>query len=74
MLRAGKGHIVSISSILGIIGTAQMSEYCLDQVDQADRLVSADYCASKAALVNLHQCLRSELDARSVQCLLLVIG
>ncbi|KAK1920816.1 hypothetical protein DB88DRAFT_468999 [Papiliotrema laurentii] len=48
LVRMKRGHIVSISSILGLVGAAQMT----------------DYCASKAALVSLHQTLRYELDSR----------
>ncbi|ORX36408.1 hypothetical protein BD324DRAFT_656836 [Kockovaella imperatae] len=48
MIRAGHGHVVSLTSVLGLVGAAQMT----------------DYCASKAALVSLHQTLRAELDAR----------
>ncbi|OCF45009.1 hypothetical protein I317_01060 [Kwoniella heveanensis CBS 569] len=48
MLRAGEGHIVTMSSVLGLVGAAQMT----------------DYCASKAALISLNQCLRFELDNR----------
>ncbi|GMK54551.1 hypothetical protein CspeluHIS016_0111370 [Cutaneotrichosporon spelunceum] len=48
MLRARRGHIVNISSVLGLIGVAQCS----------------DYCASKAATVAFHQSLRNELDYR----------
>jgi len=46
MIEAKKGHIVTMSSIMGMAGAAQMS----------------DYCASKAALLQLHNCLRQELD------------
>ncbi|GFZ42843.1 hypothetical protein JCM24511_00561 [Saitozyma sp. JCM 24511] len=48
MLARGSGHVVTMSSVLGVVGCAQMT----------------DYCASKAALVNLHQSLRFELDNR----------
>ncbi|WVR04044.1 hypothetical protein IAU60_001043 [Kwoniella sp. DSM 27419] len=48
MLRLGHGHVVTMSSVLGLVGAAQMT----------------DYCASKAALVSLNQCLRFELDNR----------
>ncbi|WVQ73872.1 hypothetical protein IAR50_003453 [Cryptococcus sp. DSM 104548] len=48
MLREGRGHVFIISSLLGIAGAAQMT----------------DYCASKAALISLHQTLRFELDNR----------
>ncbi|TFK43755.1 retinal short-chain dehydrogenase/reductase [Crucibulum laeve] len=46
MLEAKRGHIVTVSSVLGLVGTAQMS----------------DYNASKAALISLHESLRAELD------------
>ncbi|WVN90403.1 uncharacterized protein L203_105639 [Cryptococcus depauperatus CBS 7841] len=48
MLRQGAGHVVTMSSLLGIVSAAQMS----------------DYCASKAAVLSLHQTLRLELDNR----------
>nr|GAT58241.1 predicted protein [Mycena chlorophos] len=48
MLEKKKGHIVTVSSMLGAHGIAQMT----------------DYCASKAALISLHRSLRSELDKR----------
>ncbi|WWC87535.1 uncharacterized protein L201_002425 [Kwoniella dendrophila CBS 6074] len=48
LLRKGEGHIVTVSSLLGVVGAAQMT----------------DYCASKAALINLNQSLRFELDNR----------
>jgi len=48
MIAKKKGHIVTMASIMGIHGVAQMS----------------DYCASKAALINLNRSLRSELDKR----------
>ncbi|WVQ83557.1 hypothetical protein IAT38_005698 [Cryptococcus sp. DSM 104549] len=48
MIRQNAGHVVTMSSVLGLVGAAQMT----------------DYCASKAALISLHQTLRSELDTR----------
>ncbi|WRT65434.1 uncharacterized protein IL334_002377 [Kwoniella shivajii] len=48
ILKRGKGHIVTVSSVMGIVGAAQMT----------------DYCASKAALISLNQSLRFELDNR----------
>lgn len=48
MIKRGSGHVVTMSSVLGLVNTAQMT----------------DYCASKAALVSLHQSLRAELDSR----------
>jgi len=64
MFREGKGHIVTLSSILGLVGAAQMSTLPEPDVASEAKTVSADYCASKAALVNLHQSLRFELDSR----------
>jgi NAD(P)-dependent dehydrogenase (short-subunit alcohol dehydrogenase family) len=46
MVEQQTGHIVTISSVMGMVGAAQMS----------------DYCATKAALINLHESLRYELD------------
>ncbi|KAJ7044586.1 retinal short-chain dehydrogenase/reductase [Mycena alexandri] len=48
MIEKKKGHIVTVASAMGIHGVAQMT----------------DYCASKAALINLTRSLRSELDKR----------
>ncbi|KAF7332295.1 hypothetical protein MKEN_00110700 [Mycena kentingensis (nom. inval.)] len=48
MIAKKKGHIVTVASVMGIHGVAQMT----------------DYCASKAALINLNRSLRSELDKR----------
>jgi len=48
MIKEKKGHIVTVSSVLGMLGVPQLS----------------DYCASKAALISLHETLRYELDAR----------
>ncbi|KAJ7721179.1 retinal short-chain dehydrogenase/reductase [Mycena maculata] len=48
MIEKKKGHIVTMASVMGVHGVAQMT----------------DYCASKAALVNLNRSLRSELDKR----------
>jgi len=48
MIEQKTGHIVTIGSVVGMIGIAQMS----------------DYCASKAALISLHESLRYELDKR----------
>jgi len=48
MIKEKKGHIVTMSSVLGMLGIPQLS----------------DYCASKAALISLHETLRYELDAR----------
>ncbi|PAV21151.1 retinal short-chain dehydrogenase reductase [Pyrrhoderma noxium] len=48
MIKQKTGHIITVSSVLGLVGVAQM----------------ADYCASKAALVNLSESLRYELDKR----------
>ncbi|KAF9263713.1 NAD(P)-binding protein [Marasmius fiardii PR-910] len=46
MIKNNSGHVVTVSSCLGISGTAQMT----------------DYCASKAAINIMHDCLRYELD------------
>jgi len=48
LVTAKQGHVVSISSLLGRTGCAQVS----------------DYAASKAALISLHDSLRQELDYR----------
>lgn len=48
MIKEKAGHIVTVSSVMGLVGSAQIS----------------DYAASKAALVNLHESLRYELDKR----------
>ncbi|EGO02038.1 hypothetical protein SERLA73DRAFT_177744 [Serpula lacrymans var. lacrymans S7.3] len=48
MIKQKRGHIVTMSSVMGLVGSAQMT----------------DYSASKAALVSLHESLRYELDKR----------
>lgn len=48
LVAAKQGHVVTVSSLLGRAGCAQV----------------ADYAASKAALISLHDCLRQELDYR----------
>ena len=48
MLENKAGHIVTVSSVMGIVGSAQMT----------------DYCASKAASIALNDALRYELDHR----------
>ncbi|KAF8351653.1 retinal short-chain dehydrogenase reductase [Amanita rubescens] len=48
MLRRKAGHIVSMASVMGYVGAAQMT----------------DYNSSKAAIVSLHESLRYELDKR----------
>lgn len=48
IIEAKIGHVVTVSSLLGRTGCAQVS----------------DYAASKAALISLHECLRQELDYR----------
>lgn len=46
MIKQKTGHIVTVSSVMGIVGAAQMT----------------DYSASKAATKSLHESLRYELD------------
>jgi len=48
MIKQKAGHIISVASVMGLVGCAQMT----------------DYCASKAALVSLNESLRYELDKR----------
>ncbi|KAF8622123.1 hypothetical protein AX15_007256 [Amanita polypyramis BW_CC] len=48
MLKEKTGHIVSVASVMGYVGAAQM----------------VDYCASKAAIISFHESLRYELDKR----------
>jgi len=48
MIKQKEGHVVTIAYVMGLVGSAQMT----------------DYSASKAALVNLHESLRYELDKR----------
>ncbi|KAL1801592.1 hypothetical protein ACET3X_001934 [Alternaria dauci] len=62
MLREGRGTIVTVSSVLGHLGAANLSAYT----------------ASKAALLALHQSLRAELaqnpDARDIRTILVQPG
>lgn len=48
MIERKHGHIVTLASVMGLVGSAQMT----------------DYSASKAAVVNMHESLRYELDNR----------
>ncbi|KAH9999947.1 retinal short-chain dehydrogenase/reductase [Russula vinacea] len=48
MIKKKSGHIVTVASITGHAGMAQLT----------------DYCASKAAVISLHESLRYELDKR----------
>ncbi|KAF8484693.1 retinal short-chain dehydrogenase/reductase [Russula ochroleuca] len=48
MIKKKSGHIVTVASITGLAGMAQLT----------------DYCASKAAVISLHESLRYELDKR----------
>ncbi|TEB35735.1 retinal short-chain dehydrogenase/reductase [Coprinellus micaceus] len=48
IIKRKEGHVMTMSSVLGITAAAQMT----------------DYCASKAALIALNQSLRYELDHR----------
>jgi len=62
MIKEKTGHIINVSSVIGMVGVAQMT----------------DYCASKAALISLHESLRYELDHKyntpSIRTTLLVAG
>ena len=62
MLKRNSGHVVTVSSVLGLVGAAQMSERASRTATPSS--YPADYCASKAALVSLHSTLRFELDSR----------
>ncbi|KAF8663416.1 hypothetical protein AX16_000988 [Volvariella volvacea WC 439] len=46
MIKQGHGHIITVGSIMGIVGVARLT----------------DYCASKAAVISLNESLRYELD------------
>jgi len=48
MIKQKTGHIITMASVMGLVGSAQMT----------------DYSASKAALISLHESLRYELDNR----------
>jgi len=48
MIKQKTGHIITMASVMGFVGSAQMT----------------DYSATKAALVSLHESLRYELDKR----------
>ena len=62
MLREGRGTIVTVSSVLGSLGAANLSSYT----------------ASKAALLALHQSLRAELaqhpDGKEIKTILVTPG
>ncbi|KIJ56770.1 hypothetical protein M422DRAFT_150098 [Sphaerobolus stellatus SS14] len=48
MIEEKSGHIITVSSVMGLVGASQIS----------------DYSASKAAVIKLHESLRYELDKR----------
>ncbi|EJD53533.1 retinal short-chain dehydrogenase/reductase [Auricularia subglabra TFB-10046 SS5] len=48
MVKNNAGHIITVSSVMGLVGSAQMT----------------DYCATKAGLISLHESIRYELDNR----------
>jgi short-subunit dehydrogenase len=48
MIKNNHGHVVTVSSVLGMLGACQLS----------------DYTATKGAVINLHESLRYELDKR----------
>lgn len=48
MIERKSGHVVTLASVMGLVGSAQMT----------------DYSASKAAVINMHESLRYELDNR----------
>lgn len=62
MIKQKTGHVINVSSVAGMVGMAQMT----------------DYCASKAALISLHESLRYELDHQyrtpAIRTTLLVAG
>ncbi|EKM59280.1 uncharacterized protein PHACADRAFT_249667 [Phanerochaete carnosa HHB-10118-sp] len=62
MIKQNKGHVIHMASVAGMVGMARMT----------------DYCASKAALISLHESLRYELDhqyrAPGVRTTLVVSG
>ncbi|KZW04335.1 retinal short-chain dehydrogenase/reductase [Exidia glandulosa HHB12029] len=62
MIKENAGHIITIGSVMGLVASAQMT----------------DYCATKAGLASLHESLRYELDkryhARKVRTTLVVPG
>ncbi|KAF8591492.1 retinal short-chain dehydrogenase/reductase [Ramaria rubella] len=62
MVKQKAGHVVTVSSVVGMVGVAQLS----------------DYTASKAAVIKLHESLRYELDkhykAPKIRTTLLLAG
>jgi hypothetical protein len=57
-----------MASVMGLVGSAQMSEpmnrFVLLELQTHIIMLLADYSASKAALISLHESLRYELDNR----------
>lgn len=53
MIERNNGHIVSIASMAGYVGTHKM----------------VDYCASKFAVVGFDEALRAELDWMGINCI-----
>ena len=56
-----------MSSSMGMTGVAQMCKPAYFTRDRLELILlypAADYCASKAALIGMHESLRYELDKR----------
>lgn len=68
MIKQKTGHIITMSSVMGLVGAAQMCKYL--SFSLRDHILLnlhiADYSASKASLISLHESLRYELDKRFV--------
>lgn len=47
MLENGKGHIVTVASVLGLAGSAQMSERCLRQFRLGIGVAETPFCDSR---------------------------
>jgi len=62
MLESGQGTIVTLASVLGYLGCAQLCKY-YDNACKAliAKFLLADYTAAKAGLIAMHASLREEL-------------
>jgi NAD(P)-dependent dehydrogenase (short-subunit alcohol dehydrogenase family) len=61
MLEEERGTIVTVGSVLGYLGCANLGQYHLQLQKNLAHVVPADYSASKAALIAFHASLQAEL-------------
>ena len=59
MKNSGSGHIVAISSAGGLVGTADLTDYCASKVYQSIKINQLNYV--KFAIVGMMESLAAEL-------------